>query len=74
MSKIKVKIQVEDLGCTLELSADMAGDPDFVAQFDSFGEAAEQAVIDMGEQLGAALRGEYEKRDAITQRVKELGS
>lgn len=74
MSKIKVKVQVEDLGCTLEVSLDMASDADFLAQFDTFGEAAEQAVIDGAEKLGAALRSEYDKRDAVNQRVKELGA
>jgi hypothetical protein len=74
MSKIKAKIQVEDMGCTLELSIDMESNAEFVAQFDTFGEAAEQAVIDMAEQLGATLRSEYDKRDAINQRVKELGA
>jgi hypothetical protein len=74
MSKIKATIQVEDIGCTLELSIDMASNAEFVAQFDTFGEAAEQAVIDMAEELGASLRAQYDKRDAVTKRVKELGS
>lgn len=74
MSKIKATIKVEDLGCTLELSVDMESNAEFVAQFDTFGEAAEQAVIDLAEQLGASLRAQYDKRDAVNARVKELGS
>lgn len=74
MSKIKAMIKVEDIGCTLELSIDMASNAEFVAQFDTFGEAAEQAVIDMAEELGASLRAQYDKRDSINQRVKELGA
>lgn len=74
MSTIKATIQVEDIGCKLELTCDMATNAEFIEQFETFGEAAEQAVVDLAERLGAALRAEYDKRDAVNQRVKELGA
>jgi len=74
MSTIKITVHVAELGCKLELTGNMAENAEFVAQFDSMGEAAEQAVIDLAEKLGASLRDEFERRDAINQRVKELGA
>ncbi|URL59583.1 hypothetical protein IM816_05665 [Luteibacter flocculans] len=74
MSTIKITVHASDLGCKLELTGNMDKNAEFVAQFDSIGEAAEQAVVDLAEKIGAQLRKEYDKRDAINQRVKELGA
>ncbi len=56
MAKIQFKVRLEELGCVAENTVDVDDDPEFLAQFDTRGEAIEQAVIDMAEQVAAKLR------------------
>lgn len=75
MNNINVTVKVDEIGCTASLNVDLdAQGPDYWEQFDTRGEAIESVMADLAEKIGAQLRQEYDKRDAINQRVKELGA
>lgn len=75
MSTIQFSVHVQEIGCTAKLNIDLDDqESGFWEQFDTRGEGIEDLITQAAQDLADQLRAEYDKRDAINQRVKELGA
>lgn len=72
MIRIIVTDSVLGVRAELELKPEDEG-PEFYAQFDSTGEAIAEMLEQAGASLGEKIKDEYDRRDAITRRIEDLG-